>query len=248
MATSLTPARASDLSEIKDTQKKILERLDEQDKVLKDIQTKLQQMPAAAAARPQIDPNKIYQIALGNSAIRGPKAAPVTIVEFSDFQCPFCAQSTGLVDQVLAAYPTDVRFVYKQFPLEQIHPNALNAAKASIAARNQGKFWEMHDELFKISKNLTMDEIRKKAELLGLDMKKFDADVASPETEKIVREDLDPRARRRRSGYADVLHQRQARTRYQPLTRGHEVHGRGGAEEGQGLTGASDLPGHRVFS
>jgi len=95
------------------------------------------------------------------------------------------------VDQVLAAYPTDVRFVYKQFPLEQIHPNAMNAAKASIAARNQGKFWEMHDELFKISRNLTMDEIRKKAELLSLDMKKFDADFASPETEKIVRDDLE---------------------------------------------------------
>jgi protein-disulfide isomerase len=187
----LTPARASDLSEIKETQKQILQRLDEQDKVLKDIQTKLQQMPATAVARPQVDPNKIYQIALGNSAIRGPKAAPVTIVEFSDFQCPFCAQSTGLVDEVLAAYPTNVRFVYKQFPLEQIHPNAMNAAKASIAARNQGKFWEMHDELFKISKNLTMDEIRKKAELLGLDMKKFDADFASPETEKIVRDDLE---------------------------------------------------------
>jgi protein-disulfide isomerase len=95
------------------------------------------------------------------------------------------------VDQVLAAYPKDVRFVYKQFPLEQIHQNAMNAAKASVAAGNQGKFWEMHDELFKISKNLAMDEIRKKAEEIGLDMKKFDADMASPETEKTVRADLE---------------------------------------------------------
>jgi len=95
------------------------------------------------------------------------------------------------VDQVLAAYPKDVRFIYKQFPLEQIHQNAMNAAKASVAAGNQGKFWEMHDELFKISRNLAMDEIRKKAEELGLDMKKFDADMASPETEKAVRADLE---------------------------------------------------------
>jgi protein-disulfide isomerase len=95
------------------------------------------------------------------------------------------------VDQVLAAYPKDLRFVYKQFPLEQIHQNAMNAAKASVAAANQGKFWEMHDELFKISRNLAMDEIRKKAEAIGLDMKKFDTDMASPETEKAVRADLE---------------------------------------------------------
>jgi protein-disulfide isomerase len=187
---SLTPARASDLSEIKDTQTKILERLDAQDKVLNDIKTKLQQMPAEAAGRPQMDDNKVYPIPVADSAIRGPKNAPVTLVEFSDFQCPFCAQTTALVEQVVAAYPKEVRFIYKQFPLEQIHPHALNAAKASIAAGKQGKFWEMHDELFKISKNLSMDEIHKKAEEIGLNVKKFDADLAAPETEKAIRDDL----------------------------------------------------------
>jgi protein-disulfide isomerase len=95
------------------------------------------------------------------------------------------------VDQVLAAYPKEVRFVYKQFPLEQIHQNAMNASKASVAAGNQSKFWEMHDELFKISRDLSMGEIRKKAEAIGLDMKKFDADMASPEIEKAVRADLE---------------------------------------------------------
>jgi len=94
------------------------------------------------------------------------------------------------VDQVLAAYPKEVRFVYKQFPLEQIHQNAMNASKASVAAGKQGKFWEMHDELFKISKNLSMEEIHKKAEEIGLNIKKFDADFAAPETEKAVRDDL----------------------------------------------------------
>jgi len=90
----------------------------------------------------------------------------------------------------LAAYPKEVRFVYKQFPLEQIHPNAMNASKASLAASKQGKFWEMHDELFKIAKDLSMPNIRQKAEELKLDLKKFDADMAAPETEKAVRDDL----------------------------------------------------------
>jgi protein-disulfide isomerase len=78
-------AKTNDLDEIKETQKKILERLDAQDKTLKDILQKLQAQPQAGG-RPQVDPNKVYTIPVGASAIRGPKAAPVTIVEFSDYQ------------------------------------------------------------------------------------------------------------------------------------------------------------------
>jgi len=84
-ALAALPARASDLKAILDTQQRILERLDAQDKVLKDIQTKIQALPAGGG-RPQLDPNKVYQIALADSPIRGPKNAPVTLVEFSDFQ------------------------------------------------------------------------------------------------------------------------------------------------------------------
>lgn len=94
------------------------------------------------------------------------------------------------MDQILAAYPKDLRFVYKQMPLTQIHQNAMNASKAAVAAGKQGKGWEMHDELFKISSNLSLDEIKKVAVKLGLDMAKFDADMNSPETDKLIQDDL----------------------------------------------------------
>ena len=94
------------------------------------------------------------------------------------------------MDQLLAAYPKDLRFVYKQMPLTQIHQNALNASKATVAAGKQGKTWEMHDELFKISSNLSLDEIKRVATTLGLDMTKFETDMNSPETDKLIQDDL----------------------------------------------------------
>ena len=94
------------------------------------------------------------------------------------------------MDQVLQAYPKDVNFVLKQFPLRQIHPNADPAARASLAAGKQGKFWEMHDELFKNSRNLAPEVIKGIAEKLGLDMKKFEADWSSDEVKKQVQEEL----------------------------------------------------------
>lgn len=179
-------AQKSDIEAVQTTQKEILAKLE---KIEKDIAAR-PAAPAAAAQRPQVDPNKVYEIPVANSAVRGPKNAPVTITMFSDFQCPFCAQSAPVVEQVLAAYPNDVNFVMKQFPLRQIHPNADPAARAAIAAGKQGKFWEMHDELYKNGRNLTPETIKGIAEKIGLDMKKFEADQTSDDVKKQVDEEL----------------------------------------------------------
>jgi protein-disulfide isomerase len=79
---------------------------------------------------------------------KGPESAPVTIVEFSDFQCPACLSAEPVVKQIVAKYPDKVRFVYRHLPLTSIHPHAQAAALASEVAADQGKFWELHDELF----------------------------------------------------------------------------------------------------
>ena len=94
------------------------------------------------------------------------------------------------MDQVLQAYPKDVNFVMKQFPLRQIHPNADPAARASLAAGKQGKFWEMHDELYKNARNLSPETFKGIAEKIGLDAKKFEADMNSDEVKKQVDEEL----------------------------------------------------------
>ncbi|PIZ65110.1 thioredoxin, partial [Candidatus Roizmanbacteria bacterium CG_4_10_14_0_2_um_filter_39_12] len=88
------------------------------------------------------------EVAVGDSPAIGSKNAKVTIVEFSDFECPFCARAFATVKQIKDAYPKDVKIVYKQLPLTNIHPNAQKAAEASICAKDQGKFWEMHDKMF----------------------------------------------------------------------------------------------------
>jgi protein-disulfide isomerase len=167
----------ADVEELKKGQKDILAKLESLEKNVQQVRAQ----PAAAAARPQMDPNKVYTIPIAGNAVRGPKDAKVTIVEFSDFQCPFCAQSTGLVDQVLKAYPKDVNFVYKQFPLTAIHPNALPAAKAALAAGKQGKFWEMHDIMFENNRELTADKLKEFAGKVGCDVPRWEKDLNSPD-------------------------------------------------------------------
>ncbi len=123
-------------------------------------------------ARRRPDPNAVYKVPLGSSPQKGPKDALVTIVEFSDFQCPFCKRVNPTMDQIVKEYGRDVRIVFKQNALP-FHKDAPLAAEASLAAGAQGKFWQMHDKLFENQRALKREDLDKYAKELGLNMPKF---------------------------------------------------------------------------
>jgi len=104
---------------------------------------------------------------------RGPDNAPVTIVEFSDFQCPYCGRAVPTVEKVMKDYDGKVRLVFRHFPLS-FHPNAQKAAEASACAADQGKFWPMHDKMFTNQQKLGVPDLKSFAKDLGLDQGKFD--------------------------------------------------------------------------
>lgn len=131
----------------------------------------------------------VQQLPVGSSAVKGDADAPVTITLFDDFQCPYCAKLVPTLDQVMAAYPKQVKVVFKHFPLS-MHKFAKQAAVASIAARNQGKFWPLHDQLFANYNKLNDAKIRELAESVGLDMARFDQDVANPALLQEVNNDI----------------------------------------------------------
>jgi len=109
--------------------------------------------------------------------VRGAPAAPVTIEEFSDFQCPFCARSVSTVKQILEDYPGQVRWIFRHFPVFESHPNAPAIHMVAIAAGEQGRFWEMHDLLFENRDRVTRDDVFAYARRLNLDMKRFEASL-----------------------------------------------------------------------
>lgn len=114
-----------------------------------DYSADLQSAAQAAQGRPASFNPKAVKITIDSTdPAEGPADAKVTLVEFSDFQCPACISAYPVVKQVLAAYPNQIRFVFKEFPLNQIHPYAQKAAEASLCANAQGKFWEFHDKVF----------------------------------------------------------------------------------------------------
>ncbi len=124
------------------------------------------------------EPTVIKQVDVGNAPTRGPKNAPLTVVLFSDFQCPFCTRVEPSIKELEKTYPGKVRVAWKNFPLS-FHNNAKPAAEAAMAAHEQGKFWEMHEILFKNQQNLGAADLEKYAKEIGLDMAKFKAAMDS---------------------------------------------------------------------
>ena len=132
----------------------------------------------------------VYRLPIEDSPVRGSADALVTVVEFSDYQCPYCRQANGTVTQVEKKYAGKVRMVMKQFPLVSMHPQAMPAARAAVAAGLQGRYWEMHDRLFG-SPQLDPDTLEKYAKEIGLDVERWKRDQQDPKVAAVIQRDMD---------------------------------------------------------
>jgi protein-disulfide isomerase len=146
-------------------------------------QIKAQKAQQAAFQKFKTDP----KFAIGQSPTYG--TGPLLLVEFSDFQCPYCASARKTLKLFADKYPDRIKLVYRHFPLTQIHDEALPAAKAAWAAQQQGKFWEYHDALFDQQKSLNDATFISIAKTLGLDLAKFDRDRRSPQSAQAIESD-----------------------------------------------------------
>jgi len=136
-----------------------------------------------------LEPRRVEVEAVGPS--RGPADAPITLVEFSDFECPFCYRVLPTLNQVEQTYGDSVRIVYRQFPLNAIHPSAQIAAEASLCADAQGKFWEMHDAIFEVRGKVQAEDLKRMAADLDLDADAFDRCLDSRDMRDRVAADLE---------------------------------------------------------
>jgi protein-disulfide isomerase len=155
----------------------------------------LENLPLAAAPGerpsrpPGPDPSREYKIELGDAPVRGESNAAVTIVGWSDFQCPFCNRVGPTLAQIEQEYGDSVQIAFKHLPLE-IHPDARAAHAAAEAAHRQGKFWAMHDRIFANQRDLRVETLEGHAKAIGLDMDRYRKDVVSADVQKTIEADL----------------------------------------------------------
>ncbi len=140
---------------------------------------------------PSEEDAKVYDIKVNHSLVKGEEKALVTVVEFLDFQCPFSARFHPILAEALKAYPKEVKYMLKNFPLS-FHPQAKPAAKAALAAGEQGKYWEMVEVLLKNNQNLNEETFKKLAKELGLNVRKFSKDYTEKDAkwEDLFKEDI----------------------------------------------------------
>jgi protein-disulfide isomerase len=149
---------------------------------------------AAAAVRGQTDadlPRVLDRpVDPATDHIRGPHDAPLTLVEFGEYECPFCARTTGVAAELRERFGDQIRYVFRHLPLVDVHPHAELAARAAVAAGNQGAFWEMHDLLFAHQDQLEPEDLARYASQLGLDVDRFVGDLEDEATADRVRVDV----------------------------------------------------------
>lgn len=176
----------------------VLDRLAIIEKRLQSLDSKMVANPSPAPAAPAMpapqaeDYNKVYNIEVGKSYIKGKKDAPLTVVAFTDFQCPFCARFHGPFQEVLKQFPDKVNFMIKNYPLP-FHPFARPAAKAALAAGEQGKYYEMVDALLANQQQMLNDEGYKElAKRIGINVDKFVKDLKNNDAayEEVLNNDL----------------------------------------------------------
>lgn len=185
-----------DIEELFSKQRELENRLTALEQDIRPVIAMLKNVQAGAQqprpAPPTDEYTKVHQIDMGQSPFRGEQNAPVTLVEFVDFQCPFCTRAHPLTKEVLNAYPGKVRYVLKNYPLP-FHPQAKPAAKATLAAKEQGKYWEMVDAILENSGALSDQKYEEFAQNIGLDLNRFKADLKDKdaEFEKTIQADMD---------------------------------------------------------
>lgn len=136
-----------------------------------------------------LEPYRLQFNNAGAPAI-GPEDARLTLVEFSDFECPYCGRFFPTVKRLEAEFGKELRILYRQYPITNIHPSAFKAAEASLCAHEQGKFWEMHDLLFQEQQKISVRDLKEKAGRLGLNQSKFDGCLDTGRYIEQVQEDL----------------------------------------------------------
>jgi protein-disulfide isomerase len=156
--------------------------------ILKGVKDGMTREQVEKSYKNRFDSDKVKNVPIDGSPTKGPETAPITIIEFADFQCPHCGEFAPVLDKLVESRRSEVRFVYKFYVLGKF-PHSDLAARAAIAAWRQGKFWEMHHAIFANQQHLSQQELDSLAKEIGVDVSRMHADMQSQETTDRIAKD-----------------------------------------------------------